>query len=137
MSRNKLYSIIAIACLGGYIWLYTTHSRYSGVNAPEVGMCIIKKVTTLPCPSCGTTRSVISLIKGEWIEAIYTNPMGLIVLFIMLAAPIWMAIDILTRKESLLKIYLHTEAFFRQKKVAIPAIIIVISNWIWNITKGY
>lgn len=47
-----------------------------------------------------------------------------------------MLYDVVNRKESLLQMYLNAEQFVRQKWIAVAGIIIVIMNWVWNITKG-
>ncbi len=35
--------------------------------------CMIREVTGLYCPGCGATRAVISLLKGQWYQAIRYN----------------------------------------------------------------
>lgn len=134
-NRNKLYSILSIACLAGYIWLYFgLTNNISGNQSVEV--CIIKHATNIPCPSCGSTRSVISLTQGKFIEAFTINPLGYIVAGIMFLAPVWILLDIARKRKSLLDFYLKVEDYLRQPKYAIPLILLVIINWIWNITKG-
>jgi hypothetical protein len=102
----------------------------------ENNICIIKHVTNIPCPSCGSTRSVLSLLQGNFIDAIYLNPIGLLLVIIMIIAPIWIFYDIITKKESFLNSYKKLEFLLQQKKIAIPSILLILSNWIWNISKG-
>ena len=97
---------------------------------------MIKRITNIPCPSCGSTRSVSSLLHGDFAGAIYWNPLGLVVLAIMIFLPIWLAVDLILKKDSLLQSYKSTEKILRKKTVAIPLIILVIINWIWNIYKN-
>lgn len=135
LNRNKLYSILLIACVAGYIWLnYSIISKETEHKSVEV--CLIKHVTNIPCPSCGSTRSIISLTKGNFVEAFYLNPIGYIIALIMLIAPIWIIADIILRKNSLFVCYQKIESHLRKPKYAIPLILLVIINWIWNITKG-
>ena len=135
LNRNKLYSILLIACLAGYIWLYFSITKNITENK-SVEVCIIKHVTNIPCPSCGSTRSVISLTKGDFIEAFNFNPIGYIVAIIMLIAPIWVIADTIKRTKTLFDFYLKIETYLKRPKIAIPLILLVIINWIWNITKG-
>jgi hypothetical protein len=51
----------------------------------------------------------------------------------MLVAPIWILIDLITKSNSMLRMYHKMEA--RTIKYAVPLILLVIINWIWNITK--
>jgi hypothetical protein len=135
IDRNKLYTILFTACIAGYIWLYF------GLNTTETKnesfeVCLIKHTTTIPCPSCGSTRSIISLTKGNFAEALKINPLGYIVAFIMFSAPIWMAIDMLTKRKTLFEFYQKIETYLKKPQYAIPLLLLVIINWIWNITKG-
>lgn len=135
LNRNKLYSILLTACVAGYIWLiYNILSNETDNNSVEV--CLIKHVTNIPCPSCGSTRAIVSLSKGNFVEAFNLNPIGYIVALIMLIAPIWIIVDLVLRKNSLFLCYQKIESHLKKPKYAIPLILLVIINWIWNITKG-
>jgi hypothetical protein len=135
LNRNKLYSILLTACIAGYIWLY--YSITSNVTENKsVEVCLIKHATNIPCPSCGSTRSIISLTKGNFVEAFDLNPIGYIVAFIMLIAPVWIISDLILKNNSLFKCYQITESYLKNPKYAIPLILLVIINWFWNIKKG-
>ena len=134
LNRNKLYLILLVACWSGYIWLYYSLSNnYSENKSYEV--CLIKYTTNIPCPSCGSTRSIISLTKGNFIEALSINPMGFIVAVVMLLSPIWIIADTLNKRNTLFDFYKKTEPNLKRPQFAIPLIFLVIINWIWNITK--
>jgi len=135
MSRNKLYAILAAACAAGYTWLLLTYFRNVS-NESDFGVCVFKQVTGVPCPSCGTTRSVLSILKGDILEGILWNPFGIIIIFILFIFPVWIISDVLSRKDTLFNVYNQTELFLKRKWIAIPAILIVLVNWIWNIVKG-
>ena len=83
LDRNKLYSILFIACLAGYTWLYFSISKNLTENK-SVEVCLIKYAIDIPCPSCGATRSITLLTKGDFIKALSINPMGLLIAIIML-----------------------------------------------------
>ena len=135
LNRTKLYSILLIACGAGYIWLYFSLStNYTKNN--RVSICIIKQATDIPCPSCGSTRSIICLAKGNFKGALLINPLGYIVAFIMLISPLWIAIDFATNKKTLFDFYKKIEINLQKPRYAIPLILLVVCNWIWNITKG-
>jgi hypothetical protein len=135
LDRKKLYLILFIACLAGYIWLYFSITKnIAENNSAEV--CLIKHVTNIPCPSCGSTRSVISLTKGDFIGALNINPIGYLVAIIMLIAPIWILVDTVRNAKTLFDFYQKIEFYLKQPKIAIPLILLLIINWIWNITKG-
>jgi hypothetical protein len=78
----------------------------------------------------------LSIINGNFLEGFYLNPLGYILLVIMIAAPIWVIYDWFSNSQTLLTFYKKTEQFFSRKIVAIPAILLVLMNWAWNIYKG-
>lgn len=135
LGRNKLYSILIIACIAGYIWLYYSTITNTTENK-SVEVCLIKYAINIPCPSCGSTRSLISLTKGYFVEAFDLNPIGYIVALIMLTAPVWIVADLILKNNSLFKCYQKVEDYLKKPKYAIPLILLVIINWIWNIIKG-
>jgi hypothetical protein len=134
LNRSRLYIILFISCVAGYTWLFINYNLNS-TNSKDINVCIIKHVTNIPCPSCGATRSVLSLLNGDFSEAMLWNPLGIFLALILLITPIWISYDYLEKKETLFYYYRKMESAFQQKKLAIPAIILVISNWIWNIYK--
>lgn len=134
-NRNKLYSIIFISCLAGYIWLYYVSIKNDSVHAAAVEACFIKHTLNIPCPSCGSTRSVLSLTKGHFIEAFFFNPFGYLIALIMLVTPLWITYDVVTKRKTLFDFYQKIEYYLRKPYYATPLIFIVIINWIWNITK--
>lgn len=134
MSRKKLYLLLSIACFVGYVWV-VFQFKYHIIDKLSFRMCIFKKVTTIPCPSCGSTRSVLELFRGNVIEAISFNPLGLIIITILMVAPVWILFDLILKKDSLYAFYNEMEKKIKQRKYYIPAILFVIIIWIWNIYK--
>lgn len=134
LNRNKLYSILFIGCLTGYIWIYYIITKTHTDN-PSVEVCIIKHTLNIPCPSCGSSRSVISLLNGNFTEAALINPLGYLIAIIMVSTPLWIAYDLSTKRKTLFEFYQKTESFLKKPLYATPLILLVIINWIWNITK--
>ena len=134
LSSSKLYTILFIFCIAGYVWIYigiTTNLT----EKKSVRVCLIKQITNIPCPSCGSTRSVISLVKGKFSDALQINPLGYVVVIIMILAPIWILMDIVIKKKTLFEFYKKMETYLKKLQFAIPLIVFVIINWIWNISK--
>jgi len=132
MTRNKLYSLLLIACFAGFSYLfYQIHA----VQNETVRVCIIKNVTGYPCPSCGTTRAVLLLMEGKIKESVLLNPFGLLVAGIMTVFPIWIVTDIVLKKETFYTWYKKTETVLRKPWLATLLIGLVLLNWIWNLYK--
>jgi hypothetical protein len=134
MARSRLYSLVAIACLAGYVWLIYLHTYVGTSKQPTI--CMIKSITSVPCPSCGTSRSVIMIMEGNYFDALKMNPLGFIISCILLVCPVWIFADVMMRRNSFLLFYQTIESFIRIKWVTILMIGLVAINWIWNIMKG-
>jgi hypothetical protein len=121
-------SVISVA---GIIWVIfnitTKTETYFG--------CLFRKITTIPCPSCGSTRSVMCILEGKPGEAVIANPFGYIITGAMIILPLWLLIDLILWKDTLHRQYKNMERQAKRKAVYIPVIIIFIANWIWNIIK--
>ena len=136
LKKNRLYLLFLGLSLAGYGLLalkvftdFLPDNRFS--------VCLFKTVTGIPCPSCGTTRAVVLLLHGQVLPSILLNPFGLIIAFFLILVPVWIIADLILRKESFYQAYSRTDQFIAgQKWFFIPAIGLVIANWVWNIVKG-
>ncbi len=137
LNRDKLYLFVILSAVTGYIWLFINSDIRFSSSYNENGICFIKSVFGFPCPSCGSTRSLIHLFKGEIIDAIKWNPLGIILFSIMTIFPIWILLDWIRRRSSFYNFYRGAELFMRQKYVATILAILLIANWVWNFYKGY
>lgn len=130
--RNRLYLITGIVCFFGIIWIILDY-----FNSSEVTVCPFKLVTGYPCPSCGTTRSISALLHGNILEAFMINPLGIVSSLVILSVVILLTLDLLTKKDYYFRVYRLVEKFLQTHQVfSIVLILLVITNWIWNISKG-
>ena len=132
-SASRFYLLIAILLIIGWIWVSFNFNYPSDVKGHEV--CLFKMVSGIPCPSCGSTRSITNLLKGNWFQGLYINPLGIIVLLFMLTVPFWLLYDVAVGKDGLFRAYKYAEKILRTKW-SIPFIFLLILNWIWSISKG-
>jgi len=135
MKSNSVYLRIWVLCLAGYVWLaYNAIAGLSGAPLPQV--CLFKAITHLPCPSCGATRAIIVLMKGDLYSSLQMNPLGILLLAGLVLAPPWLVADAVTRRNSLQRFYGAVEIALRQyPAVSAGLIVLVIANWVWNIAK--
>ena len=158
--RTRFYGLLIILCGAGYVWLWLgmradgfaadrfaadrsghfrsaveTHNAMIRQDLPAV--CLVKQVTTLPCPSCGSTRSVLHILSGDFPGALYWNPLGFILFAGLFAAPFWIAFDLIGRKESLKRSFHRTEFWLRKWWIALPLAVLILANWAWNLVKGF
>lgn len=99
--------------------------------------CLFKNITSYPCPACGTTRSVLSLLDGHVATAIAVNPLGLFAMLMLLAIPACAFTDILYKRQKLYDFYMAFDSALNKRPSRLVLIIALIAaNWIWNIYKG-
>ncbi len=134
--RNRFYQYLSLACLVGYGWLALIGRLKPEEVATQYDVCLIRHFLHFPCPSCGSTRSVLSLFHGDIFGGFYWNPLGFLIFSGLVVSPFWIGYDLLLKKESFYKYFLLFERTLRRRWVAIPAIALVLINWVWNIYKG-
>jgi hypothetical protein len=130
VAKKKLYFFVMVMCMTGYVWVFLSHYHHLRSES-----CLLHRITHLPCPSCGSTRSVLALLNGEFAGAFYYNPLGYLILLLMILLPVWVVYDLIRRKESFIRSYKNIESLFRKRCIVIPFILLILSNWIWNFFK--
>lgn len=71
---NIIAFMVIFGIFYGYVFLTNSGTK-----------CYIKKMTGIPCPTCGMTRSYLHLFRGEFHEAFYDHPLFIAVPFIIIA----------------------------------------------------
>lgn len=134
---NKVQKIVVATCTLGYFIIFQAIDTQKNIvaNQHQIGFCIFKKLTSFPCPSCGSTRSVLLLCKGLFLQSINTNPIGLIIFLYLIIAPILLVIDLVFNKNLLSICYLKLGHLLKQPPIFITILTLVILNWVWNISK--
>lgn len=120
----------------GYAWLAYEMVLHGAKSYSSVSLCFFKNVTGIPCPSCGSTRSVLAILHQEYLNAWNWNPLGYIYVLLLVIAPLWILFDGITRKETFYQFYLSIDQTLRIKWLAILLSLLIVLNWIWNIKKG-
>lgn len=133
---RKFYFILLTVFVAGYTWIGLNYFYSDPIAHTLNSACMIKQFTGVPCPSCGTTRSLNLLLHGNFVEASLINPLGILSGLIMLIVPFWLLVDLFTRNYSFLLSYKKIEVLFRNKQIAIMSVALLMINWIWNISKG-
>ena len=134
-SPKKLYALLALLSLGGYAYL-VYQWQFSSLEASKQTLCVFKVVTDVPCPSCGSTRSILAILKGNLIQGFTLNPLGYLLLAALLVMPFWIVGDVLSKKESLFLFVHRITNKIAQRPYNIIMMGLVVLNWIWNINKG-
>ncbi|MBQ0016556.1 MAG: DUF2752 domain-containing protein [Bacteroidales bacterium] len=120
---------------------YSPILRYSAVlvcaalyvisDIKNIVRCPFRTLTGIPCPGCGGTRAALLLMQGKVGDALLTNPLSVIAIVAVAVGWVWCLIDCIRGTSSLRKFM--TEPW--PKKVIYPILLVIIVNWIWNISK--
>jgi hypothetical protein len=100
-----------------------------GIQLPTCGF---KAITGLPCPTCGLTRTIIALSRGNVERAAFMNPLATILCFAGLAYLVYAAIVLALR----LPRFRPTLSTAGARRVRIAAIATITINWLWLIATG-
>ncbi len=130
MSKSRLYMLIAGIALLSYTWLIFN------LNSMTLNLCFFKHFTSLACPACGTTQSVLSILEGNFHSALMTNPLGLLAFLLLIVSPMWLLVDLLSGRATLHSFYINTQKRIKNKYLFVPLIFLTLMNWVWNIMKN-
>lgn len=72
----------AVAVTAGWLGLVWLAQRL----VPHAVVCMFRRLTGMPCPSCGLTRGVMAVARGDLARGLAFNPLLLTALFLFLAA---------------------------------------------------
>jgi hypothetical protein len=128
------YLFITLLLVAGYGWLWFVLSKENPFSDGD-RLCLVHAATGYPCPSCGTTRSVVFLLKGDPTAAIQTNPIGFLALAALLLLPLLLVYDVIRSRQLVVHLYQLAERWLRKPLFASFSILLILLNWIWNIKK--
>ncbi len=87
-----------------------------------VTLCILRNVTGLPCPTCGSTRSVRALAAGRPIEALGHNPLMVSALACSGAWLLWRAVRA-PREPS------AGRRSYNRAALVVAFVLLIVANW--------
>lgn len=129
MTGKGLYILSSAGCAAGYIWLFLFHPCGETV-------CLFKRLFHIPCPSCGSTRAIATLLQGDLKAALLLNPIGVLLALLLVGIPVWMLVDAILKQDSYYRFYTKADEWLGRKCVFLSFALLIVANWIWNITKG-
>ena len=136
ITEKNFYSFFSVLIVIGYIWLGFNFFNEIHNNSSGFSVCIVKNTTNIPCPSCGTSRSVLNIFKGNLVNSFNLNPLGFVVVFILLISPLWILFDKVNKNKSLFLFYRRIEIILKKKLVAFLICFLLLINWIHLILIG-
>lgn len=60
--------------------------------------CPIHYFTGVPCPTCGMTRSLMALVRGEWLVAANYHLFGPLLFFVLVSTVVRLCMELVTQR---------------------------------------
>jgi len=100
------------------------HAQGLARGEPPI-LCLFRRVTDVPCPTCGTTRAAWALAAGDVVAALLLNPF-------MVIAGVVLAVVLVARAVTARRVRLDLGKTGRRVAWATVAVLF-IANWAWVI----
>lgn len=101
--------------------------------------CLFKELTGVPCPGCGCTRAFLCLLRGEVGQALWYNPLVIVLIIFALVLLVATLVETCVfRRPPSHEASLYSRLFRRRLPswVIVVAALLTAANWAWNIAKG-
>jgi Protein of unknown function (DUF2752) len=100
-----------------------------GIQLPR---CAFKTITGLPCPTCGVTRTILALSRGDLDRALFMNPLATVACGIGAVYLLYAAVVLALR----LPRFRPTVSTAGAHRVRVATVAALGINWIWLIATG-
>lgn len=117
-------AVLSSAGLIAALWLR------SGLPSPP---CALHALTGIPCPTCGTTRSVAALLQGKTHTAFLLNPLTTTLLIGIAIYVLYSAVAVAFR---LPRLRWEPLSASERRWIRIGVILLIASNWVWLAHRG-
>ena len=128
MTSRGFYALCLAGCLGGWLWVIKSMTL-PGLCAWRG--CLFKTLLHIPCPSCGTTRGVMAILRGDPAGALTFNPLSLTAFIALSLLPLWLLADLLTRRTTLHRFASRVNTLLKRRRVFATIICLLAINWLW------
>jgi hypothetical protein len=130
MNRSQVKSVYAtfiVVSVASVLWLI-----YSLVfPQQQLISCPFQAITGIGCPSCGITRSVLSIAGFDLPAAWNFNPLGFPVFVMVLLTPALLIYDFVFQRRIFYVLYERMEQFLKNHRlVSASLVVVVVVNWI-------
>lgn len=133
-TENVKMKYIALQFFFVVCFLYFSLCQLPSANSHKhITVCVFHNLTGYPCPACGTIRGMKYFFHLDFFNALYINPLAVIVSVFMVVSFVWISLDLIRGKQSF-----YNKVFFVKisKVVILIVVVLTILNWYWNICKG-
>ena len=136
LKPGHFYGMILAGSAAAGLYLWQVHQRMLS-GEPGLLMCPVHTIAGIPCPSCGTTRSILQIISPDSVTTALFNPLGPIMLLLLLVLPVWSVADLIRKKKSLYYAVQKAEKLISNHKAVSGVLILLLAlQWLWLIHQS-
>ncbi|MBR5696972.1 MAG: DUF2752 domain-containing protein [Paludibacteraceae bacterium] len=128
-SKRAFLLFTAILLLSAYLWIAMNMSYGEGEGFI---VCPFRRITTLPCPGCGLTTSILLMLRGEFGQALCTNPLSLIALPVLVLSPLFL----LLKPDRCYSLWCGFEEYVSRGKGLWVLIGVIVAVWLYLIINS-
>ena len=114
-------------CLGAVLFAVLLYGMLQERVHPYLPVCAFKRLTGLPCPSCGLSRSLQAAVEGDLSSSVAFHPLGLLLFSVVLLLFIHTLLRLLTGT----RLFTLSRQFLR--RVFIFSIVLYLSVWVFRL----
>jgi len=114
--------VVAAGIIGSFLAMVLALPLLDWLHLRKQAVCPFHALTGVPCPTCGYTRAVSLLARGEMGAAFAFQPFVLILLLLTAATALMAAVSLM-RKTSLVVPRIMAKGFW----------VVLALSWIWNL----
>ncbi|MBR4813919.1 MAG: DUF2752 domain-containing protein [Paludibacteraceae bacterium] len=115
--------------LAAYVWLAINMMLEEGEGFI---VCPFRRLTSMPCPGCGLTTSILLMLHGEFATAVSLNPMVLLAVPVLVGSPILL----LLKADKCFELWCRFEDYITKGKWGWLIFLIIAINWIYLIISS-
>lgn len=115
----------AIAIVSLWLCLIAASVYISRLTGHVFHLCLFKRLTGVPCPTCGSTRSILHLLEGDLAGAVRMQPF-------MFVAAVVLTASLLLRLLPARRV--HVEMARRTRRIVRGSVLAAfLANWVYVI----
>lgn len=97
--------ITAFALIGAMGGIY--------LNSFLAGGCVVRNLTTIPCPTCGMTRAAFALLSFRFTDAFFSHPLIFLLLpLVLIVCALYVFLNIKPTDKRYILVYIITLIIF-------------------------
>jgi len=125
--RRPLWPAWASVLVLAWLVLVCVNVYLSNRFDQQIELCLFKKLTHVPCPTCGITRGVLHALHGRFITAWLCNPL------LFSAGALFVVISIM--RVGFSRAIRISLSLYERRFVWILAILLILINWVYIIFR--